>query len=216
MRRNPPGLTGPPECPARLARPRVRPGDRRCRAREMRYIVLTLSDQRGRPAEEQMATTSGLRIGDADREAAAAALREHFAQGRLTHGRVPAAAGACLRSQDRPRPRRDHPRPPSSHASARLAAGRKQARSAHAGSRDWRSASGPRRRSGFAAFAGLISFVVVILALILIAFILPVAFIGTMISRSLLFVLMALLFGRRGLLRRFRRWLPRSMRRTRF
>src|SRR5215467_3088490 len=31
-----------------------------------------------------MGTTSGLRIGDAEREAAAAALREHFAQGRLT------------------------------------------------------------------------------------------------------------------------------------
>jgi hypothetical protein len=40
-----------------------------------------------------------------------------------------------------------------------------------------------------------------------------VAFIGTAISRSLLFVLLALLFGRRGILRRFRRWLPRSMRR---
>ncbi len=74
-------------------------------------------------------------------------------------------------------------------------------------------AGGPRRRSGLAAFAG---FVVVILALILIAFILPVAFIGTVISRSLLFVLLALLFGRRGILRRFRRWLPRSMRRWPF
>src|SRR5258707_13764758 len=31
-----------------------------------------------------MAMASGLRIGDAEREAAAAALREHFAQGRLT------------------------------------------------------------------------------------------------------------------------------------
>ena len=31
-----------------------------------------------------MATDSGLRIGDADREAAAAELREHYAQGRLS------------------------------------------------------------------------------------------------------------------------------------
>lgn len=31
-----------------------------------------------------MATPSGLRVGDADREATAASLREHYAQGRLT------------------------------------------------------------------------------------------------------------------------------------
>ena len=33
---------------------------------------------------EQMAPPSGLRVGDADREATAAGLREHYAQGRLT------------------------------------------------------------------------------------------------------------------------------------
>ena len=51
------------------------------------------------------------------------------------------------------------------------------------------------------------------LTLILIAFILPVAFVGTVIARSLLFVLLALLFGRRGILRKWRRWLPGSARR---
>jgi cation transport ATPase len=35
-------------------------------------------------AEDHMATGPELRVGDADREATAAALREHFAQGRLT------------------------------------------------------------------------------------------------------------------------------------
>jgi hypothetical protein len=38
----------------------------------------------GELPEEHMATPSGLRIGDADREATAASLREHFALGRLT------------------------------------------------------------------------------------------------------------------------------------
>jgi hypothetical protein len=159
-----------------------------------------------------MVPTSSLRIGDADREAAAAALREHFAQGRLTMeefqhrlelvfaaktegdlaaitGDLPAAASSLPW--------------PATGASGGY----------DDGFRNRRAASGPPRRSGIAAFAG---FVVIILALILIAFILPVAFIGTVISRSLLFVLMALLFGRRGLLRRFRRWIPRSLRRWLF
>ena len=162
-----------------------------------------------------MATTSGLRIGDADREAAAAALREHFAQGRLTMDEFEHRLELVFAAKtDRDLAAITRDLPPATHPLAWPPGG--AGGSAHAGSRDWRSASGPRRRSGFAAFAGLISFVVVILALILIAFVLPVAFIGTMISRSLLFALMALLFGRRGLLRRFRRWLPRSMRRTRF
>jgi hypothetical protein len=162
-----------------------------------------------------MATTSGLRIGDADREAAAAALREHFAQGRLTMDEFQQRVElvfAARTDHDLAAITRDLPSAAPPLAWPPTGAGGR----AGAGSRDWRSASGPRRRSGFAAFAGLISFVVIMLALILIAFILPVAFIGTMISRSLLFVLMALLFGRRGLLRRFRRWLPRSMRRKPF
>jgi uncharacterized membrane protein len=159
-----------------------------------------------------MATTSGLRIGDADREVAAAALREHFAQGRLTMeefqhrlelvfaAKTDADLAAITGDLPPPVPSLPWPAtgPGGSHDS---------------GFRDWRAGSGPRRRSSLAAFAG---FVVVILALILIAFILPVAFIGTVISRSLLFVLMALLFGKRGLLRRFRRWLPRSIRRWLF
>lgn len=154
-----------------------------------------------------MATTSGLRIGDADREAAVAALREHFAQGRLTmeefHHRLELVFAAKTDS-DLAAITRDLPP---------IATPLAGAGGADPGFRDWRAGSGPRRRSGFAAFAG---FIVVILALILIAFILPVAFIGTVISRSLLFLLMALLFGRRGILRRFRRWLPKAMRRWPF
>jgi uncharacterized membrane protein len=156
-----------------------------------------------------MATTSGLRIGDADREAAAAALREHFAQGRLTmeefQHRLELVFAAktdqdlAMITVDLPPAVASLPWSPDWRGS-----------SYDSGSRDRRAGNGRRARSSIAAVAG---FVVVILALILIAFILPVAFIGTVISRSLLFVLMALLFGKRGLLRRFRRWLPRSMRR---
>ncbi|HEX6932815.1 MAG TPA: DUF1707 domain-containing protein [Streptosporangiaceae bacterium] len=157
-----------------------------------------------------MATASGLRIGDADREAAAAALREHYAAGRLTleefQHRIELVFAAKT-DLDLAAITRDLP-----HAAAPLAWPPNSGDRGHAG---WPGSppGGPRRRSGLAAFAG---FVVVILVLILIAFILPVAFIGTVISRSLLFVLLALLFGRRGLLRRFRRWLPRSMRRRPF
>ncbi len=153
-----------------------------------------------------MATASGLRIGDADREAAAEALREHYAHGRLTLDEFQQRLEqvfAAKTDRDLAAITRDLP-----HVTPPLAWS--PAYSDGAGSHRGQHPGRPHRRSGLAAFAG---FVVVILALILIAFILPVAFIGTAISRSLLFVLLALLFGRRGILRRFRRWLPRSMRR---
>ncbi len=151
-----------------------------------------------------MAAASDLRIGDADREAAAAALREHFAHGRLTLEEFQhrlELVFAAKTDHDLAAITRDLP-----HVAPPLAWPDGRSRRSSAG----QGAGGPRRRSSLAGIAGL---VVIILALILIAFILPVAFIGTVISRSLLFVLLALLFGRRGLLRRFRRWLPRSVRR---
>lgn len=152
-----------------------------------------------------MATASGLRIGDADREAAAAALREHYAEGRLTLEEFQhrlELVFAAKTDHDLAAITRDlpHADPPLAWAGTRTGA--------HGPGRQ--SGTGPRRRSGLAAFAG---FFVVVLALILIAFILPVAFVGTVIARSLLFALLALLFGRRGILRKWRRWLPRSARR---
>ena len=42
-----------------------------------------------------------MRIGDADRDATAAALGEHFAQGRLTLDELHARLGATLTSQGR-------------------------------------------------------------------------------------------------------------------
>jgi len=68
-----------------------------------RYIVL-LADVTGLLfAEDHMATGPDLRIGDADREAAAANLREHYAQGRLTleefNQRLDAVFAATTQSQ---------------------------------------------------------------------------------------------------------------------
>ena len=66
------------------------------------------------PARHHPAPVPDLRIGDADREAAVAALREHFAHGRLTLeeliGRLDAALTATMQSEltqitvDLPRP----------------------------------------------------------------------------------------------------------------
>jgi Domain of unknown function (DUF1707) len=182
-------------------------GGRSLPGSQMRYIVLALDHKRGRPSEEQMATASGLRVGDADREAAAEALREHYAEGRLTLEEFQQRLElvfAAKTDRDLAAITGDLP-----HAAPPLAWPPIGARRSD-GSRDWQARTGPRRRSALAASAG---FIVVMLALVLIAFILPVAFIGTVIARSLLFALLALLFGRRGILRKWRRWLPRSARR---
>src|SRR5260221_10872032 len=150
-----------------------------------------------------MAMASGLRIGDAEREAAAAALREHFAQGRLTleefqhrlaavfaakTDRDLAAIGADLPHVAAPQPAR-----PAAQATAYGKAGYR------------------RRSPGLAVVAGVI---LIILALVLVALVLPVALVGSALSRSLLFILGILLFGRRGLLRRCRRWLPKGQGRS--
>ncbi len=154
---------------------------------------------------------TGLRIGDADREAAAAALGEHYAAGRLPLDEFQhrlELVFAAKTDLDVAAITRDLP-----SAAPQLAWPQNAGHRGHAGQSGSRPAGGPRRRSGLAAFAG---FIVVILALILIAFILPVAFSGTVIARSLLFALLALLFGHRGILRKWRRWLPRSARRRPF
>jgi uncharacterized membrane protein len=145
-----------------------------------------------------MATASGLRIGDADREAAAAALREHFAQGRLTLDEFQHRLGAVFAAKT-DRDLAHIAAPPRMREVPGLA---------NAGSHNER-----RGRPGVAALTGL---VVIILALIVVALMLPVALFGMAVSRSLLFLLALVLFGRRGLLRRFRRWLPVSRRRWPF
>jgi len=156
-----------------------------------------------------MAMASGLRIGDADREAAAAALREHFAQGRLTLDEFQHRLGAVFAAKtdrDLANVTADLPHtaapPPMQGVPGR----------ANAGSHDEHH----HERRGHPAVAALTGLIVIILALIVVAFVLPVALFGMAVSRSLLFLLALVLFGRRGLLRRFRRWLPVSRRRWPF
>jgi hypothetical protein len=152
-----------------------------------------------------MALASGLRIGDADRETAAAALREHFAQGRLTLDEFQHRLGAVFAAKtdrDLADLTADLPHsaaPPPMRAAPELA---------NAGSR-----SEQRSRPGVAALAG---FVMIILALIVVAVVLPVALLGMAVSRTLLYLIALVLFGRYGVLRRLRRWLPVSRRRWPF
>jgi hypothetical protein len=80
-----------------------------------------------------MGTGSGLRIADADREAAAAALREHYSQGRLTleefHHRLDAVFEATTQNQltaltrDIPRTASRAPLPSTATGSGRERAG---------------------------------------------------------------------------------------------
>ena len=144
-----------------------------------------------------MAAASGLRIGDADREAVAASLREHFAQGRLTLEEFQHRLGAVFSARtdrdlaDITRDLPHAPVPPRHQAAGLLEAGDKGYRQNY--------------RSRPAALAGI---VMVVLAICIVALLLPVALFGMAISRSVFFVLAMLLFGRRGLLRRIRAWLP--------
>src|SRR5450755_3218457 len=64
---------------------------------------MTARGNRAADPEDHMATGPDLRIGDSDREAAAALLREHYAAGRLTfeefNQRLDAAFAATTQSQ---------------------------------------------------------------------------------------------------------------------
>jgi len=149
-----------------------------------------------------MATAPGLRISNADREAAAESLREHFAEGRLTleefQHRLGAVFGAktdchlAAITADLPAASPGRGWITQSATAGQQAGGQEQ--------RPW---SWPR------AAAGLI---VIILSLIIVAALLPLALFGSLLSRAVLFLLSLLLFGRRGLLGRLRRWLTSSRR----
>ena len=149
-----------------------------------------------------MATAPGLRISNADREAAAAGLREHFADGRLTLEEFQHRLGAVFGAKT------DHDLtaitadlPAASPGRGRIA---QSATAGHqAGGQNQRPWSWPR------AVAGLI---VIILSLIIVAALLPLALFGSLLSRAVLFLLSLVLFGRRGLLGRLRRWLTSSRR----
>lgn len=62
------------------------------RAALARYVAVL----RRLPQEDRQAPAPYVRVGDADRDAAAAALGEHFARGRLTPGELDARLDAAL------------------------------------------------------------------------------------------------------------------------
>jgi uncharacterized membrane protein len=138
-----------------------------------------------------MAPAQGFRVGHAEREAAAASLREHFAEGRLTLEEFQHRLGAAFSAKtDRDLASIIGDLPAPSPA-VRTGAGRSS------GQDQW-------QRSWPRAVAGLL---VIIVTLIVVAALLPLALFGAALSRVLLFLLGLLLFGRRGLLGRLRRWL---------
>jgi hypothetical protein len=156
-----------------------------------------------------MATAPGLRISTADREAAAASLREHFAEGRLTleefQHRLEAVFDAKT-DRDLASITADLPAasPGAGWIAQRAAADPRRAKAGHqAGGQHQPPRSWPR------AVAGLF---VIILSLVIVAALLPLALFGSLLSRAVLFLLSLLLFGRRGLLGKLRRWLTSSRR----
>lgn len=147
-----------------------------------------------------MATASGLRIGDADRDAVVASLREHFAQGRLTLDEFQQRLGAVFSAKTGDDLARITSDLPHIITSAEPAGG--------LGGAGGRHQHGQRHQHGYRYQQGqrsrpsvLAGFVMIILALLVIALLLPTALFGMALSRSLLFVLAIVLFGRRGLLR---------------
>lgn len=106
-----------------------------------------------------MVTGPDLRVGDADREAAAAALREHYAQGRLTleefNQRIEAAFAATMRSQlsaltrDLPPVATPAPRAPVPAPGVQRDSGGQRERAGHQ--------HGPRARSRLGLFPALIA-----------------------------------------------------------
>jgi hypothetical protein len=139
-----------------------------------------------------MATGPDLRIGDADREAAAATLREHYAQGRLTleefNQRLDAVFTATMQSQLR-HITRDLPRvlaPPTALPVA-ADAGRERSR------RDYQS-------GGWRPRLGLFPVIIAALATWLLIFDLHLRMFPWWPGRLAIFL--AILAGVRGLLRR--------------
>ncbi len=180
-----------------------------------------------------MAAASGLRVGDVDREAVAASLREHFAVGRLTLEEFQHRLGAAFSAKtdrdladitgDLPHPATW---PDGLPATGMTRAGRGRdwrpgggpgaARGA-AEAGEWHAGAGAGRRGSWRSWAAAVGgLVAVVLAVAIVALLLPVALFGMALSRSLFFVLAALLFGRRGLLRRLRGWLAGFRRRWPF
>ena len=138
-----------------------------------------------------MATGPDLRIGDADREAAAATLREHYAQGRLTmdefNQRLDAVFASTMQSQ-LSHITRDLPHVPAPSASLPVTAGASRERDR----REYRSRSSRPRLGLFPVIIAALATWLLIFDLNLRMFPWP----------GRLAIFLAILAGARGLLRR--------------
>lgn len=158
-----------------------------------------------------MATAPGLRVGDAEREATAASLREHFTQGRLTFDEFNQrldAAFAAKTDLDLARITSDLPHiagyplpwPAPQPRVSSLRAGQDHRH------QDYRHQDfgqrPPRRPSVLAGLAGLV--MIVLLIIVVSGLFAPFALFGLTVSRPLLIVLAIITFGRR-ILRRLMR-----------
>jgi Domain of unknown function (DUF1707) len=157
-----------------------------------RYIFFVSGRIAGRSPEDQMATASGLRVGDADREAAAGELREHYAHGRLTLDEFQQrldATFAARTDQDLRRIAADLPRP--SVFSTPPPATLPPPGSQRGGGTNWN----PRRSlaGGFASLSWLLLVVLIVASLF--------GLLGSLMPRPLLILLAIFAFSRRILRR---------------
>jgi len=154
-----------------------------------------------------MAIASGMRIGDADREATAASLREHFALGRLTLDEFNERLNATFAAKtdlDLNRITSDLPYVPGYGTG--WTQGPTSARPLAAGQDPWRQGYGHQgyqqqgyRQQGGPRTSGLAGLFLVVLAIAMIA---PFALAGLWVARPVLIVLTIFTVGRRIL-----RWL---------
>jgi hypothetical protein len=156
-----------------------------------------------------MATPSGMRIGDSDREAMAATLREHYAQGRLTLAEFQQRLNAVFAAKtdtDLARVNADLPHV-SSYPQVWPPSGRTLPSGAGAGyswqqGQSWQR--GQSRQTGPSRGSAVFGFVLLMLAIaIIVSFFFPFALFGLVAIRPLLIVFAILAIIRRIIRRIF-------------
>lgn len=163
-----------------------------------------------------MAARSGLRIGDADREATAAGLREHFAQGRLTMEEFQQrldAAFAAKTDLDLAKVTSDLPHAPV--LAAPWSPSRPPAGASGGGSWSGRGARQGSWRVRSHAWA-VVNLAILVLAVVLVVdFLKPFAWLGAFVPKPVLILVAVLVFVRQALRRVFRGGWPRPRGRRR-
>jgi hypothetical protein len=154
-----------------------------------------------------MAAGSGLRVGNAEREATAASLREHYAHGRLTIEEFQQRLDATFAAKtelDLTKITSDLPHTPAfsrSRPAPQPLAGARGTSGSGAGS-DRTTAQGPRRRrSGPWAWAPVNLAIFVIALFLIVGLFRPLGWISALLPRPLLILAAILIFLFRGLRR---------------